>query len=73
MTTMHTAHRPRLAGPLMLGTRQVAAVLTARHPDLVRRRCRPVACDVRTRIPLYDLDQVAAVFRRTPRRERITA
>jgi hypothetical protein len=68
MTTMSIAHRPRLAGQLMLGTRQAAGVLTGRHPDLVRQRCRPVACDVVTHVPLYDLDQVAAAFRSTPRR-----
>jgi len=54
MTTMSIAHRPRLAGQLMLGTRQAAGVLTGRHPDLVRQRCRPVACDVVTHVPLYD-------------------
>lgn len=49
----------------MLGTRQTAARLTGRHPDQVRRRCQPVACDVDSRASLYDLDTVADTFRNT--------
>lgn len=61
-------HKPRLIGPVMLGTRLTAAVLIERHPDQVRRRCRPVACDVSTRAALYDLDEAARIFADTPRR-----
>lgn len=63
-------HRPRIVDGLLIGTRQAAALLTGRHPDLVRKRCAPIACDVTTRAVLYDLDAVAATFRNTPRRDR---
>lgn len=72
MTAMAT-HRPRLIGQLMLGTRKAAAVLTARHPDQIRRHCEPVACDLASRALLYDLDQVAAAVRDLPRREKALA
>lgn len=68
-----TAHRPRLVGGLLLGTRQAAALLTRRHQDQVRRQCAPVACDLASRALLYDLDAVADRFRALPRRERIDA
>lgn len=69
VTTMAT-HRPRLLGDLMLGTRKAAAVLTARHENVVRRHCEPIACDLESRALLYDLDQVAAAVRDLPRREK---
>lgn len=61
-------HRPRLIGDRMLGTRKTAAVLLHRHPDQVRHRCQPIACDASSRAVLYDLDEVAAAFADTPRR-----
>lgn len=63
-----SVHRPRLIGELLLGTRHAASVLVHRHVDQVRRRCQPVACDVRTKAALYDLDDVAAQFADVPRR-----
>lgn len=65
---MSNHHRPRLVGQLLLGTRHTAAVLVHRHPNLVRRHCEPVACDVESRALLYDLDQVDAVLRGRTRR-----
>lgn len=73
MTHHRPALAPRLTADTLLGTRQTAAVLVHRHPDQVRRRCHPVACDALSRLPLYDLDQVAAAFRAVPRRARDTA
>lgn len=61
-------HRPRLVSSLLLGTRFTAAVLVARHPNLIRRHCAPVACDVGSRSLLYDLDDVDATFKTRPRR-----
>jgi len=54
--------RPRLEGDdlALLGTRQYAAEFAGRHVNQVRRHCVPVACDVRTRQPLYDLDVCVA-------------
>ena len=63
-----TPHRPRLIGSALLGTRKAAGVLVSRHPDLVRKRCQPVACDVPSKALLYDLDAVADTFSATPRR-----
>jgi hypothetical protein len=67
------AHRPRLSGDIMLGTRRAAAVLDHRHPDLVRRRCQPVACDRESRALLYDLDEVAATFAPSVTARRLTS
>lgn len=58
----------RHGSDVSLGTRQAAAALTNWHPDMVRRRCEPVACDVLSRVPLYDLEAVTAVARSTSRR-----
>jgi hypothetical protein len=63
-----TPHRPRLDGGLMLGTRRAAAVLLHRHENMVRRHCRPVACDVDSRALLYDLDDCDRVLRPIQRR-----
>jgi hypothetical protein len=63
-----TVTRPRLYGDTLLGTRKAAALLVHRHPDQVRRRCQPVACDAETRALLYDLDAVHAAFRGVSRR-----
>jgi hypothetical protein len=54
-----------------VGTRLAAAKLMHRHPDLIRRRCQPVAFDTEGRA-LYDLDEVQAVFSKVKRRERLT-
>lgn len=61
-------HRPRLVDSLLLGTRQAAAMLVNRHPDLVRRHCAPVACDVKSRALLYDLFVVDAELATRQRR-----
>jgi hypothetical protein len=61
-------HRPQLSAGLMLGTRQAAAVLLHRHPDLIRRACVPVACDLASHALLYDLDAAALVFASVQRR-----
>jgi hypothetical protein len=52
-------HRPHFtARPVgekaLLCTRHQAAFILSVHPDTVKRRYLPVACDVRTRLPLYD-------------------
>lgn len=53
-----TWHRPhamaRVIGETLLCTRQQAALLLKVHPDHVRRRYEPVACDVKTRAVLID-------------------
>lgn len=56
-----------------MAPRNVAAALVNRHPDDVRRRCAPVACDVGTRAWLYDLDEVSQVLTTVPRRLRRVA
>lgn len=61
-------HRLQMVGDLVLGTRRAAALIVHRHPDLVRRRCQPIACDVASRASLYDLSQVESTFAKTPRR-----
>lgn len=64
-----STHRPRLYdGHRMLGTRKAAALLTGRHPNLVRRYCEPVACDARSRAVLYDLDDAVTRLRTRQRR-----
>lgn len=56
-------HLPRrTADGRALATRQGAAVLVGRHPDLVSRHCEPVACDAGTGLPLYDLAAVEAAL-----------
>lgn len=60
-----------VADPLtvpFLGSRQVIAAILHRHPDQVKRHGQPVACDVRTKAPLYDADQVDAVLKTRRRR-----
>jgi len=58
--------------PPVLAGRRAAALLWARHPDQVRRHCEPVACDVATRAPLYDLDAVGRVLATLKRQPRLT-
>ena len=38
-----------------LATRVLVAYVTNRHPDVVRKRCPVVACDVATRAGLVDM------------------
>ena len=52
-------HRPRrYDGDDSLVTRQAAGYYVQRHPDVISRNCEPVACDVRSRLPLYSLEAV---------------
>lgn len=51
-----------------LATRQVIALTTGRNPETISRRCTPVACDVRTRASLYDMEEVSEVFRKLRKR-----
>ena len=53
--------------PPVIVSRRALAVLWARHPDQVRRHCEPIACDVKTRAPLYDADEAGGVLRRLKR------
>lgn len=48
--------------PPIVGSRQAVAGMWGRHPDQVKRHCEPVACDVKTRTPLYDADEVGAIL-----------
>lgn len=71
MTAMAT--RIRLEGGLLLGNRDTAAMYSARHVNLVRRHCEPVACDVRTKALLFDLDAVCDTLRVRQRRVNLTS
>lgn len=44
-------------GGRLLCTRQQAALLLDVHPDTVKRRYYPNACDVETRLPLFDPEE----------------
>lgn len=68
MTTSMAHHQPRIVGDLMLGTRWTAAALTGRRVHMVSRHCQPIACDVATRQPLYDLDLAHDTLRLVRRR-----
>ena len=63
-----SAAAERLADELHLAPRALAAAYARRHPDQVRRRCRPIACDRDSRALLYDVDEVIETFREIPRR-----
>ena len=65
-----TPHRPRLEAGRLLATRDAAAKLIERHPVQLRVKVNPVACDVRSKLPLYDVDEASEAFRNTPRRQR---
>jgi hypothetical protein len=52
----------RLDDGRILVTRHVVAQLGHRHINYVRREIPPVACDVRTRAALLDLDQAEAIL-----------
>lgn len=62
MTWHRPPLRPRLEGERHLVTRQYAALWADRHVNQVRRHCRPVACDVKTRQPLYDAEACVAAL-----------
>jgi hypothetical protein len=47
----------------VLGSRQAVGFMLARHPDLVKKWGEPVACDVKTKAPLYDAEQVEAALK----------
>lgn len=53
-------------------TRHLAALALDRHPDLIRRHGVPVACRIDTRAVLYDVDDLEALFRDTPKRRSLT-
>ena len=61
-------HAPRLAGGMILCTRSAAAALVERHPSELSRHAQPIACDVKTRLALYDVQTVETIFRRKRRR-----
>lgn len=77
MTTMRLVgfahHKPKLIDNVMLGTDRAVAVFAGRHRRQVARYCEPVACDVASRLELYDvyaeLDKLQAI----PRRYRASA
>jgi hypothetical protein len=55
-------------GSTMLATRVAIGAMLHRHPDQVSRHAEPVACDVSTRLDLYDADAVEAAIRSRRRR-----
>lgn len=57
-----TTRRVELPDGRRLMTRRMLEHLTGRNPETIRRRCTPVACDVRNRTPLYDLDDATATL-----------
>lgn len=63
-------HHPRTVnGDQILATKQALGFYLERSPDLVRRHCEPVACDVRSRALLYDAEDVENRLALLPRRE----
>jgi hypothetical protein len=54
----------------MVGTRQCVGALANRHPNVVMRRCEPVACDADSRLLLYDVDVALETLADTPKRVR---
>lgn len=57
--------------PRVIGSRQAIAAMLGRHPDQIKRWGQPVACDVKTRTPLYDGDEMAEIM--ATRRRRLRA
>jgi len=51
-----------------LGTRQVVAKVTGRHPDLIRKRVPVVACHIPSGCLLVDFDDVERVLAGVPQR-----
>ena len=49
-------------GHRALATRQVIASQVLRHPSQITRRCEIIAYDRELRVPLYDVDDAAAIF-----------
>lgn len=71
-TTNLAHHRPRLTPDgVLLATALAVAAMTARHRSIVDRKCRPIACDVASMLPLYDADTAAAELGKLPRRQRV--
>lgn len=68
MTAMRLPIAHRVDERTFLGSRQAVALYFDRHPDQVKRHCEPVACDLKTRTPLYDSAQAARVLRSLRRR-----
>lgn len=60
MTTSLGRPRPHPRPQNGLATRQLIALVTGLHPDTVRRKFEPKACDVRSRANLYSIDEVNA-------------
>lgn len=59
------------ARPIIAVDRHAAATYVRRHPDQIRRRCLPIGTGLNGRA-LYDLAEVEATFRDTPRRTHLT-
>lgn len=67
-------HRPRLTpDDVVLGTLYTTAAITGRHRDQVARYCQPVACDVGSRLALYDVLAAHDTLKAIPRRVALTA
>lgn len=60
----------RLPDGRILVTRQVVAAIAHRHVNHVRRLVPPVACDVRTRAALVDLDDAEEILGTRPHLDR---
>ena len=60
----------RGAGDTIIGDSWSIAQMLYRHRAQVARICVPIACDMRSRIFLYDLDAAEDALRDTPRRNR---
>lgn len=58
-----------LATPTLV-SRDLVAACARRHPDLVKRHCTPLACDVKSKRPLYDYDAAVATLNRCPKLDR---
>jgi hypothetical protein len=63
-------HQPRAAGDLILATRLAVAAYAHRHEQVVRRHCRPIACDVATHALLFDLEEACSLLKPLSRRFR---
>lgn len=66
-------HKPRMIGDLILATELAVAAVTNRHRRTVVRYCEPIACDVMSRLPLYDVDEAASTLKAVARRYRRVA
>lgn len=57
----------RLESGLLLGSRTVLAAYARRHESVIRRHVTPIACDVRTRAALFDLEAAVDTLRHARR------